>query len=118
MDTFSHNGNEDFKRKLLEKGSLLVSCDKYVYQKGETARMQVQSGFPLASYAAKMNGVPVPVVEKEGKYLVEVPLLQAGEVRLDFFYNGGKQTHASLLVVNSERELLENGWNLSVCISR
>lgn len=104
---FSHNGNEDFKRKLLEKGSLLVSCDKYVYQKGETARMQVQSGFPLASYAAKMNGVPVPVVEKEGKYLVEVPLLQAGEVRLDFFYNGGKQTHASLLVVNSERELLE-----------
>lgn len=31
-----------------------------------------------------MNGVSVPVVEKDGTYLVEVPLLQAGEVRLDF----------------------------------
>lgn len=104
---FSHEGNEDFKRKLLEKGSLLVACDKYVYQKGETARMQVQSNFPLESCEAKMNGVPVPVVRKDGRYWVEVPLLQAGEVCLEFFYNGGKRTHANLLVVNSEQELLD-----------
>lgn len=103
---FSHNGNEDFKRKLLEKGSLLVACDKYVYQRGETARMYVQSGSPLENYAARMNGVSVPVVEKDGTYLVEVPLLQAGEVRLDFFYNGGKHTHVDLLVINGERDLL------------
>ena len=51
--------------------------------------MYVQSGSPLENYAARMNGVSVPVVEKDGTYLVEVPLLQAGEVRLDFFYNGG-----------------------------
>lgn len=46
--------------------------------------MYVQSGSPLENYAARMNGVSVPVVEKDGTYLVEVPLLQAGEVRLDF----------------------------------
>lgn len=68
--------------------------------------MYVQSGSPLENYAARMNGVSVPVVEKDGTYLVEVPLLQAGEVRLDFFYNGGKHTHADLLVINGERDLL------------
>ena len=30
---FAHNGNDDFRHKLLEKGSVLVSCNKYVFRK-------------------------------------------------------------------------------------
>lgn len=104
---FAHRGNEDFKRKLLEQQSVWVSCEKYVYQQGETARMWVESATPLESCKAGLNGVPVPVVEKDGKYLVEVPLLQPGEARLDFYYNGNKQTHADCLVIGSEKELIE-----------
>lgn len=104
---FSHEGNDDFKQKLLESGSLLVSCDKYVYQKGETARMEIVSARPLENYEARLNGVPVAVKRENDRYVVEVPLKQLGEVRLDFIYNGGKQTHADLLVISSERELLE-----------
>lgn len=103
---FTHKGNEDFKRKLLERGGVLVSCDKYVYQKGETVRMEVKSDFPLKECRAQINGYPIPVGNDNGKYVVETKLMQPGEVRLDFFYNGSKQTHADLLVVDNEMELL------------
>ena len=34
---FAHNGNDDFRHKLLEKGSVLVSCNKYVFEKQNKA---------------------------------------------------------------------------------
>ena len=30
---FVHNGNEDFRRQLLERGSVIASCPKYIYEK-------------------------------------------------------------------------------------
>lgn len=104
---FPHKGNQDFKQKMLEQGGILVTCDKYVYQQGETARMEIQTHTPLENCTAKLNGIPVPVKQANGRYVVEAQLMQPGEVRLDFFYNNGKQTHADLLVVENEKELLE-----------
>ena len=104
---FSHNGNEDFKQNLLKQGSTLVSSDKYVYQKGETARVVMQTALPLENCTAWLNGVPVPVSRMNGRYVVETQLMQPGEVRVDFFYGNGKQTHADLLVISSEKALLE-----------
>ena len=104
---FSHNGNEDFKQNLLKQGSTLVSSDKYVYQKGETARVVMQTALPLENCTARLNGVPVPVSRMNGRYVVETQLMQPGEVRVDFFYGNGKQTHADLLVISSEKALLE-----------
>ncbi|BDW78614.1 hypothetical protein BFINE_44090 [Bacteroides finegoldii DSM 17565] len=31
---FAHKGIDDFRQKLLEKGSVFVSCNKYVFEKG------------------------------------------------------------------------------------
>lgn len=104
---FPHNGNEDFKQNLLKQGSTLVSSDKYVYQKGETARVVMQTALPLENCTARLNGVPVPVSRMNGRYVVETQLMQPGEVRVDFFYGNGKQTHADLLVISSEKALLE-----------
>lgn len=106
-ELFSHQGNDDFRKKLLNLGSLLVSCEKYVYQQGETARMEIQTISTLEDCTALLNGVPVPVKQSNGRYVVETPLMQPGKVRLDFCYNHGKQTHADLLVTSSEKGLLE-----------
>ena len=103
---FAHNGNDDFRRKLLEKGSVLVSCNKYVFEKGEKARVECRSLEPLKACTAKMNGVPVPVKQEGNLCFVEVPMEQAGEVRFDFYYNGNKQTHADCLVISNTADLI------------
>ena len=103
---FAHNGNDDFRRKLLEKGSVLVSCNKYVFEKGETARVECRSLEPLKACTAKMNGVPVTVKQEGNLCFVEVPMEQAGEVRFDFYYNGNKQTHADCLVISNTADLI------------
>lgn len=103
---FPHNGNEDFKKKLLEKGSVLVSCNKYVFQKGETLKAGLKSAHPLRSCEAFLNGVPVPVAVKDGQYVVELKTAQAGESRLDFRYDGDKRTHADCLVFDNIEELV------------
>lgn len=103
---FAHNGNDDFRHKLLEKGSVLVSCNKYVFEKGETARVECRSLEPLKACTAKMNGVPVPVKQEGNLCFVEVPMEQAGEVRFDFYYNGNKQTHADCLVISNTADLI------------
>lgn len=103
---FAHNGNDDFRHKLLEKGSVLVSCNKYVFEKGEKARVECRSLEPLEACTAKMNGVPVPVKQEGNLCFVEVPMEQAGEVRFNFYYNGNKQTHADCLVISNTADLI------------
>ena len=103
---FAHNGNDDFRHKLLEKGSVLVSCNKYVFEKGEKVRVECRSLEPLEACTAKMNGVPVPVKQAGNLCFVEVPMEQAGEVRFDFYYNGNKQTHADCLVISNTADLI------------
>lgn len=110
---FTHSGNEDFKRQLLKRGSLLLSCNKYVFQKGEIAHLEIQANDILKNCRAEINGVSVPVksTDNPNKYIIEVQMMQLGEVRLNFFYNNGKQTHADLLVVNNEDELIKKRIN-------
>ncbi len=37
---FSHKGGDDFRQKLFERESVWVSCNKYVFEKGETALVE------------------------------------------------------------------------------
>ncbi len=102
---FSHDGNEDFKRKMLEMGSVLVESDKYVYSKGEKARVVLHSGKVLKKCEARLNGVAVDVERKGTDYVVTLSELQEGEARVEFLYDGAKNTHA-LLLVQTEPETL------------
>jgi hypothetical protein len=102
---FSHSGNEDFQKKLLDYGSALASANKYVFEKGETARVELRSG-TSASVTAKKNGVPIPVRREGEVWLAETLMEQAGEVRFDFCYGKGKQTHVSCLVIGNAEDLV------------
>lgn len=104
---FSHEGATDFRDKLLSKGGVVVSSDKYVYESGETAQITLECHQPLQHCTARVNGVPVKIHQANSTWTVSHPMKQAGEVRVDFFYDNGKQTHADLLVINHISDLLD-----------
>lgn len=104
---FSHQGKEDFRARMLRMGSVEVTCNRYVFEEGETARVELRSGKPLKACRAEMNGVPVAVRRENGCYAVEAKMKQAGEVRFDFYYDGGRQTHADCLVISDISDLVE-----------
>ena len=104
---FSHNGNQDFRNKLLEKGSVLVSCNKYVFEKGEKAKIELHSLSPLKNCKLLKNGVPVKLVRKGNSWSAETLMNQTGEVRFDFQYNNGRRTHADCLVYTSVNDLIQ-----------
>lgn len=103
---FSHNGNDDFKSKLLEQGSVIVNSDKYVYEKGEDVKVRLKSSKKLSSCEAKMNGVPVAVKEEGLNYVIEETVYQPGEVRFEFIYDNKKTTYADCLVLSDIDELI------------
>lgn len=104
---FSHNGNEDFKRKMLALGGGLIESNKYVYDLGETARIVLYNGKLLKRCSATLNGIPVKVNREDSKYIVSIPLTQEGEARFDFHYDGNKSTHALCLVISNADERLK-----------
>ncbi|MDR1115481.1 MAG: six-hairpin glycosidase [Tannerella sp.] len=104
---FSHSGSEDFRNKLLDLGSVLASCNKYIFEKGETARVEFRSKQPLKNCSIKKNGVPLPTEYEGDVWFAETLMEQAGEVRFDFCYGEGKQTHAACLVFGSIDSLIE-----------
>lgn len=105
---FDHHGKEDFRAKLLQAGSVLVDCDKYVYERGETARVTLTAGHRLEQCALHLNGVPVQLeAQTDGKrFVARVPLLQEGEARFDFHYDGQRHTHALCLVTEGIKRRL------------
>lgn len=111
---FSHSGSDDFRNKVLEKENVLVICDKYVFKKGETAHVSLYSKKPLNKLYAQKNGVSVPVKQEQGKWVIESPMEELGEVRFDFFYDGGKQTHASCLTISGDKELIDKRTNFII----
>lgn len=103
---FSHKGKDDFREQLLKRKSVWVSCNRYVFQKGDTARVEFHSQYPLEQCVVQMNGVPIPMYRDKDRYIAEVPMMQAGSVRFDFLYEDGKQTHADCLVYNEIEQLI------------
>ncbi len=104
---FSHSGNNDFRKKLLGYGSVLASCSKYVFEKGDTARVEFRSDQPLNNCTIKKNGVPIDAKMKGNMWLAETPMEQEGDVRFDFFYGDGKQTHVNCLVISKADTLIQ-----------
>lgn len=111
---FSYSDKKDFQAKVLERGNVVAGCNKYVFQKGETARVELRSKRALAKVHAQKNGVAVPVKKEGEKWVIESPMEQLGEARFDFFYEGGKQTHVSCLVISGEKELIRKRVNFII----
>lgn len=107
---FSHQGNQDFLSQVIKYCGTYLSADKYVGQVGDTitvvANARVTSYQNLKNVSAKVNGHSIPVKEAFGGYTMKVPVTEIGEMRLDFHYNG-KTTHADLLGIPTEQELMD-----------
>lgn len=104
---FPHNGNLDFQNKLLKKGSVLVSCNKYIFEKGEKAKIELRSLSHLKNCKLLKNGVPVKLMHKNNVWSAETIMEQTGEVRFEFQYNNGQRTHANCLVYTSIDSLIQ-----------
>ena len=111
---FSHEGEEDFRNKVLAHGNVWVEAEKYVIEKGETAKVVLHSNKPLAKLYAQKNGVTVPVKQENGQWIIESKMEQPGDVRFDFYYDGGKNTHAQCLVISGEKELVDRRVNFII----
>lgn len=103
---FSHVGNDDFYRKMLQKGGVKVSCNKYVLQAGETLEATLESKLKLKNLTAYLNETEVPVYKKNNKWVVKVTPKQLGDNKLSFKYGDGKETYAQCLVVSDIDSLI------------
>lgn len=99
-----HGGKQDFSKKLIEKGSMFVKSDKYVYQQGEDVSLYLQTakGKP---FIATMNGKSIKTSKDSKGYCTHFTTNELGEHRIDLQY-GGKKTHANILVVSNYDSLI------------
>lgn len=104
---FSHKGEDDFRQKLLERESVWVSCNKYVFEKGETALVKISGGQMVKGCMLKKNDVTIPMKKQGTAWYAEVVMDQLGEVRFDILYGTGKKTHANCLVISSVDDLIK-----------
>ncbi|GLL54007.1 MULTISPECIES: DUF5695 domain-containing protein [Bacteroides] len=104
---FSHKGIDDFQQKVLEKGSVFVSCNKYVFEKGETARIELAGASGVQKCIVKKNSSITPMYKEGDKWIAEIVMDQLGEVHLDISYGTNKQTHATCLVISNVDSLIQ-----------
>lgn len=103
---FSHSGNDDFNFKLLQKGSVKASGNKYVFEKGETAFIELYSATPLSNCTLTRNGVTTPVEKNGNNWIAKVRMDETGEARFEFNYGKDKRTHVNCLVVSNVDSLI------------
>ena len=84
---FSHKGYDDFNTQLLEKGGTLASCEKYVYEVGETAVVTLR--------------------DKKRKKQIRVPVMRTGEMRIDCPMGRGRSTYVVIDAISSVEHLID-----------
>lgn len=99
--------SSDAFRNSLKETTGLAYADKYVYEKGEKAKVVFKKK-GLKNCTATLNGIPVKVNVADNACTIDAPLLQAGESRINLYYNNHKQTHIDLLVIDNIAELIDN----------
>jgi hypothetical protein len=107
---FAHTGWDDFNLKLLDLGSVVAHADRYVYEKGETARLTFSSKGKLKNPKLLYNGSEAALFETENtaplQYTADVVISSLGENRIELVYDGGKKTHVEVLGVSSYENLI------------
>lgn len=104
---FSHKNTADFRKKLLKKGSVFVSCNKYVFEKGEKACVELVGGSTVQKCTLRKQDIHIPMQKRGNLWVAEVKMEQLGENRFDISYGEGKQTHVTCLVVNNVDSLIK-----------
>lgn len=111
---FSFSNQMEFNDKIINENNVYVDCNKYVFEKGETASLSLYSKQVLKGLKILKDGKNIPFVRKNGRYTLETKMDKPGEVRFDFYYSGDKKTHANCLVVSSYDNLIQKRCNFII----
>ena len=103
---FPHVGVKDFRNRIIALGSVFAECDKYVYEKGDTARIKLHGHLKECTMMMQ-DSTLVPMTKEDDVWTAKVPMNCTGEVRFDFLYGDGRRTHADCLVISNAREVIE-----------
>jgi len=111
---FPFSNQMEFNDKIINENNVYVDCNKYVFEKGETASLSLYSKQILKGLKILKDGKNIPFVRKNGRYTLETKMDKPGEVRFDFYYSGDKKTHANCLVVSSYDNLIQKRCNFII----
>lgn len=91
---FRHNGTNDFFAKMIGYGGAVASSDRYVYQVGETATINIKTS--------------------EGTSTKKVKINKPGEMNACLEYGKGQHTYATLLGVSSTESIIGKRVNFII----
>lgn len=99
---FEHQGNDDFKAQLMKRGGVIALSDKYVYEVGDTIKVELLSNSPIKA-SAMLNGKQMTIDRGVAYAVAEQP----GEAKVEYVYGDGEKTHADCLVLSGENALID-----------
>ncbi len=111
---FAHDGQSDFYNKLLAYGSVVGRSDKYVYEKGEKARVEFEYGGQLKSPAIYANGKEIKSTLEGNKIVAEYFAEKEGDLTFTLNYGNGKSTYVQCLTISGEKELISKRVNFII----
>lgn len=106
---FANSGWEDFFSKLIKIGSVRVKLNKYSFQQGEKAVIEVFGPEnKLKNCCISVEGQELPARGKNGHRTAEMTMDHPGELRIDIAYGNGEITCADCQVRSGFDKILEN----------
>ena len=104
---FSHTGWDDFHGKLVENGSIVAKSNQYIFEKGDTARVEILANpRPAGQISVDLNGTDIPVKKESDKWVAETIAEESGAMRFNIRYGNNKETHIDCFVYESFDKLI------------
>ncbi len=104
---FSHSGQNDFYQKLLHYDSVTGRSEKYVYEKGETAKVEFEYNGSIGAHSVFAGGKQIKSTVSGNKIIAEYQSDTLGDLIFRLNYGNGKSTYIQCLVVSGIDELID-----------
>ena len=104
---FTHTGWDDFFKKLVIYGSVVGKSKQYVYEIGDTARVEFQHNGKINTPTVTVNGKSIKSISSNKRTLIEYPVTSSGEMTFRLNYNQGKTTFVQCLGVSNKKDLIK-----------
>lgn len=101
---FVHQGS-DFRQELLSRGGVYASADSYVLRKGRGTMVRLEGAD--GPVALQMDGRNIRLRHIKGEYRARLRPKGLGSHRFEFSYVDGRRTWGELLVISSDRKILD-----------
>lgn len=104
---FSHDGEDDFYKKLFSAGKVTASSSKYVYEKGEEITVNFSSKNKLENVVVEANNKPIKFeYNSDNTITAKYTPAETGDINFKLKYNEGKETGIQCLSLPKTDDLL------------